>query len=132
MAGPWRVRFVSHGVLDGLGPGFRDHWDPDILRQAAERLGYLPWIWWSYGREDEPSGVFTVCPWCYHVGSLAFRSSPMDPGRVVWQFNGDAEHPTLAPSVQCVPDRVDPCPMHIWLVRGAISDAGTPPHGPTP
>ncbi len=131
MAGPWRVRFVSHDVLEALGPEFKDHWDPDVLRLATERLGYLPWVTWSYRGDADPSGVFAVCPLCYQIGSLAFRQSPNDPGRVIWQFNGDMDSPTLSPSVLRIADRLDKCVMHVWVRDGQIIDAGTPTHGGT-
>lgn len=122
MAGPWRVRFVEQD---------RSPLDYSLLvvpLQTIERIGFVPWSFWRiHDRKDGPHGVFTICPWCGRLGSIAFQGADLDRPR--WTWNGNADLPTLTPSVHSVPAKGG-CGMHVWVRDGHILDAGTPPHRP--
>lgn len=78
---------------------------------------------WAFG-EDGPhppgaftfeanlKGMFFVCPCgCGAEGFLPFRSEGL--GRPSWEWNGNRESPTLAPSVRQLN-----CGWHGWLRSG--------------
>ena len=128
MAGPWRVRFVSHDVLT---PFIQDgEWTHDaaVQRRSAEALGYVPCTFWHASDCAGPCGVVVVCPWCWGFGSIQFVGHAHG-GAAVWQYNGNPEVPTVSPSVLNIASRPGECAMHIWIRDGQILDAGTPPHG---
>jgi hypothetical protein len=110
MAGPWRVRFCTkenETVPDGM-------------------------VWrFLLDGDGNPAGVMTVCPMCGGRGAAMFRGKrevyfPGQPHGPEWDWNGDADTPTLSPSVL---SREPSCGMHVWVRDGWIIDAGTPPHG---
>jgi hypothetical protein len=130
MAGPWRVRFVHKSVLLPFVQDEEWPMESSVLRRATDHLGYVPWIFWVFGDNPDgpPGGVRCVCPWCFAFGSVGLR--PHKSGGAVWQWNGQAEGPTLTPSVRNIitPGSKRQCSMHVFVTNGQIVDAGTPPH----
>ena len=124
MAGPWRVRFIEQD---------RSQLDYSLLSiplKTIERIGFVPWSFWRTHRHQDggPQGLFTLCPCCGRLGSIAFQGAGL-PDRAEWTWNGDADLPTLSPSVYSTTAQGG-CGMHVWVRDGQIMDAGTPPHGP--
>lgn len=117
MAGPWRVRFEKTNL--GQGRAERE--------QRQQDLGYVVWpLLYAHG-EDEPEGAYAICPLCGGAGTIWFSNKHLS-SRPVWQWNGDADKPTLSPSVLSFNRD---CGMHVWVRDGQIIDAGTPAHGDT-
>lgn len=123
MAGPWRVRFIEQD---------KSQFDYSLLStplKTIEQIGFVPWSFWrtQEGREGPPQGLFTICPFCGKLGTIAFRDCGVSTAMKEWQWNGDADNPTLSPSVHS--DRkLGGCGMHVWVRDGQILDAGSPAH----
>lgn len=125
MAGPWPIRFIEQDK------SALDYSLLVIPLKTIERIGFVPWSFWRTGRNRQgpPQGVFTLCPWCGCIGTLAFQGAGI-PGRKEWQWNRNANSPTLSPSVHSDP-KEGGCGMHVFIRGGQIIDAGTPAHGGT-
>ena len=124
MAEPWPIRFIEQD---------KSQFDYSLLAiplQTIERVGFVPWSFWRTqgGHDGPPQGLFTLCPFCGKLGTIAFQGSGI-PDRKEWHWNGDADRPTLSPSVHSMIAEGG-CGMHVWVTNGQIIDAGTPPHGP--
>lgn len=115
MAGPWRVRFEKLN----LGKGRAER------KQRQQEFGYVVWPFlYSDDNAEEPEGVYAICPLCGGAGTVWFAGKFVD-RRTTWQWNGDADKPTLSPSVLSFNQN---CGMHVWVREGQIVDAGTPAH----
>lgn len=66
--------------------------------------------------EEPPRGLSFICPCgCGSSGALYFRGRvPPGEHRPTWEWDGNREHPTLAPSIQ----RNSGCGWHGFLTRG--------------
>lgn len=121
MAGPWRVRFVDWEVVEAFG---NPH-DPETRLKAQAALGYVPWPFYGGAGGEKRMGIIVHCPHCGVTGSIHLR--PWD-GMPVWTWNGDADAPTLSPSVYMPKDDHGFCGFHASITDGQIIDAGTPAH----
>lgn len=121
MATLTRVRFVEWDLVEAFGSPH----DAAVRLKAQEALGYVPWPFTGYGDIDH-AGVLAHCPRCGAAGSLRF----VGPGET-WTYNGNADTPTLSPSVFMPKDDHGFCGFHCFVRDGQIIDAGTPAHGGT-
>ena len=117
MSGPWRVRFVDISVIKAFGKPRR----PETRLKAQASLGYVPWPFFGIQGGQERAGVDAHCPYCGRVGSVPLV------GEDAWEWNGDADMPTLSPSLQ-MSGGPEGCGFHCFVRNGEIIDAGTPPH----
>ena len=88
-------------------------------------------IWFDPGVPFDPAEATHIAICLYGVRNLPLRA----PGRVqdgpAWSWDGDAERPTLTPSILCRIDRMDGSPpvevWHGWLRAGvfvSVTEAG--------
>ena len=115
-----QVKFVEWDVLRAFG----DPHMPETRLKAQTSLGYAPWPFFGGTDGEERMGVIAHCSHCGMTGSLHFRGSSN-----TWSWNGDADNPTLSPSVYMPKDDHGFCGFHCWVRDGQIIDAGTPAHG---
>jgi hypothetical protein len=115
----WQVRFVEWDALKGFG---NPHYSATRLK-AQTALGYVPWPFISIHGAPGNAGVLAHCPYCGSIGSARWAG-----GGPLWTWNGNADSPTLSPSLH-MPVGSGGCGFHCWVRDGQIIDAGTPPHG---
>jgi hypothetical protein len=70
-------------------------------------------------QEGKAIGYLFWCPGCKEAH--AFRIVKLGPDAPVWQFNGDVERPTFAPSLLYYGDKKTTKRCHLTLVNGELS-----------
>jgi Family of unknown function (DUF6527) len=88
-----------------------------------------PYHFYSDGEEtSEIAGYRHWCPACDEMHAISVTRR--NPAGAVWQFNGDLEKPTFAPSIRCFTtengERKTLC--HYFITNGNIVFCGDNPH----
>jgi len=106
-----------------------------VLTPYPKAPGEFRWEDESYHASEPPAqgqrGRFNYgCPrGTGTCGAIVVFNGPKPDSKKVWGFDGDAEHPTLTPSINCLthhPETKEPlagCGWHGYVEKGNFRDA---------